>query len=279
MKGGIGIIMQMELMSLPSIPDVKSPLGYPGGKRRLWIHLEPYLPSDLKELVSPFIGGGAIELACTGKLIQVEAADNFEPLTNFWQNFIKSSSDVVDLVLDLYPLSFNERMHYHNTQLKKNSIDIEGNLLSDFERSAIYFCINKQSFRAWGLARPPSKCELLKSVDSFKKWKTWQNEYIQVKCSDYVPMIENANGRFLYLDPPYVNKEYFYGAYKDDSTFDHENLASLLHKTNSKWIMSYGKHPLIEKLYKDYTILEPQWKYTTRPNSDPTSAELLILNL
>ena len=45
--------MQVDLFSLP---DVKSPLGYPGGKRKLWPYLEGYLPSNLKQLVSPFMG-------------------------------------------------------------------------------------------------------------------------------------------------------------------------------------------------------------------------------
>ena len=271
--------MQFELIDLPQLPNIKSPLGYPGGKKKLWTYIEPYLPDDLTHLVSPFIGGGAIELACTGKLIHVQASDNFEPLTNFWEFFIGNTVELINLFLNMYPLTFDERMHYHNTKLEKGSFDMNNNILSDIERAALYFCINKQSFRGWGLARPPSPKEELRPVSTFEKWLTWQNKYLEVTCSDYVPAIENADGRFLYLDPPYVNKEYFYGAYKDKSVFDHENLALLLHKTKSKWIMSYGNHPLIHELYKDYTILEPKWRYAVRRNSDPKSQELLILNL
>lgn len=271
--------MQFNLFDLPDVPDTKSPLWYPGGKRRLWKYLEPYLPSGLTHLVSPFIGGGSIELACTGKQINVQASDNFEPLTNFWQQFIANSSDVIDLVLDIYPLTFEDRVYYSDLQLKKGSLAVNNEVLSDLERAALYYCINKQSFSSWGLAVKPSKVEVLKDPASFEQWKGWKNDYIEVTCSDYVPVIENAGGRFLYLDPPYVEKEDFYGSYKDKAVFDHHNLASLLHKTKSKWIMSYGDHPLIRELYKDYPIIEPRWHYTIRTNSDTSSQELLILNL
>ena len=172
-------------------------------------------------------------------------------------------------------------MHYFNTRLKESSIDLNNDKISNLQRAAIYFCINRQSFRAWGLARPPSKCEEIKPLSYFTRWKTWNNNYIKVLCSDYQPIIENANGTFMYLDPPYVGKEFFYGEYrpKSEGNFDHEHLSDLLHHTDSKWIMSYGNHELIKELYKDYTILEPQWKYATRPNSDTVSDELLILNI
>ena len=272
-------MVQLNLFDLPSIPSMRSPLGYPGGKRRLWPYLEPYLPSDLELLVSPFIGGGAIELACTGKGIRIEGYDNFEPLTNFWNHFIQNSENLIDLVIEMYPLTFDLKLYYHNTQLKKGSFDPHGNPLTDQQRAAIYFCINKQSFRGWGLARPPSRCEELKPISFFDKYKIWQNEYIKVKHSDYVPVIENSNGAFMYCDPPYVEKEYFYGAYENKSTFDHENLSRLLHDTDSKWILSYGDHPLIRELYKGYTIIEPTWKYVVRRSNDTKSEELLILNL
>lgn len=271
--------MQIELFELATTPNTKSPLGYPGGKRRLWKHLEPYLPHDLTHLISPFMGGGSIELKCTGKNIQVKGYDNFEPLTNFWKYFIRNSRDLIDQVISIYPLTFEQRLYFHKSQLKKGSADMEGLVLSDFERAAIYFCINKQSFRSWGLAAKPSKVEAKYSPNYFTKLRSWKNQNIEVGNSDYAPIIENANGTFLYCDPPYVEKEHYYGSRETKQTFDHENLSELLHKTDSKWILSYGSHPLIRELYKDYTILEPKWNYTVRRNDDPTSQEFLILNL
>lgn len=271
--------MQIELLDLPKIPSIKSPLGYPGGKRRSWNLLSEHLPRNLTHLVSPFMGGGSIELACTGKNIRVQGSDNFEPLINFWQNFLDDSKAVIDLVCSMYPLTFEQRLYYHSVKLEKNSAHPDGSIITDLERAAIYLCVNKQSFRNWTFAARPSRYEVPVTIESFRKWETWQNAYLEVTCSDYVPIIENADGRFMYLDPPYVGKEEYYGVYEDESEFDHYYLAELLHKTSSKWMMSYGDHELIRKLYKKFTILEPKWKYTVRRNSDSTSQELLILNL
>lgn len=271
--------MQIELFDLPPIPSIKSPLGYPGGKRKLCVLLDEYLPKGLTNMVSPFMGGGSVELYCTGKLIHVEAYDNFEPLMNFWKFFIEDSKKLIDFVRTIYPLPFERRKYYDKTGLAKGLPDFDNSSLTDFERAGVYLCVNKQSFRGWGLAAPQSQFEELKPLSFFNKWETWQNTYITVGCSDYIPVIENANGKFLYLDPPYVDKEHFYGAYKDKAQFDHKKLAELLHNTSSKWIMSYGDHQLIRDLYKDYTILEPQWKYMVRRNADQKSEELLILNL
>ena len=253
--------MQLDfenLLKLPKAPSIKSPLGYPGGKRRLWKYLEPHLPDNLTHIVSPFMGGGSIELACTSKAIYVQGSDNFEPLMNFWEYFIRNSKDVIDIVYSIYPLSYKQRKFFSKTQLKKNSLNINNRPLSDLERAAIFLCINKQSFRGWTFAARVSRYEEIKPLAFFDKWRRWQNEYLEVLCSDYIPIIENADGRFLYLDPPYVEKEFYYGAYQEQLGFDHENLAWLLHKTKSKWIMSYGNHPLIRDLYKNYTILEPK---------------------
>ena len=269
------------LIDLPTIPSSASPLGYPGGKKRLWNYFKMYLPDDLEFLISPFMGGGGIELQCTKKFIKVQASDNFEPLTNFWQQFKSNSEEVINLVCSMYPITFDERTHYHDVQLKKECKDLNGNMLSDVKRAAIYLCINKQSFRSWGLARPPSRCEELRSLDSFLKFKIWKNDYLEVLNSDYVPIIENANGKFMYLDPPYIDKEYFYGTYEGPHDFDHDHLSDLLHNTSSKWILSYGDHPKIRELYNDYTILEPKWGYSVNPGSysNIESTELLILNL
>ena len=271
----------MNQRHLFDLPDVKSPLGYPGGKRKLWPCLKEYLPNDLTELVSPFMGGGAIELLCTSRGITVQGSDNDEPLINFWEYFIEDAKELVDLVCSIYPLSFEEKTYYFDTRLEKDSNKITGGKVTDLERAAIYFCINRQSFRAWGLCRPACKYEELKPLTYFTRWENWQNRHITVSCSDYTPIIENANGRFMYLDPPYVGKEYFYGDYKraNKNDFDHHHLSYLLRETKSKWILSYGNHELVKDLYKDYTILEPQWKYAIRSNGDTKSDELLILNL
>jgi site-specific DNA-adenine methylase len=65
---------------------------------------------------------------------------------------------------------------------------------------------------------------------------------------------------FLYLDPPYAQKSakaYIYGNKSADrkDDFDHKRLAALLKKITgfgATWVLSYGRDPLINKLYKGF---------------------------
>ena len=69
---------------------MKSPLRYPGGKTRAVKHILPHFPEDMKELCSPFLGGGSIELALASKGVKVHAYDIFEPLVCFWKHLIEN---------------------------------------------------------------------------------------------------------------------------------------------------------------------------------------------
>lgn len=68
-----------------------SPLRYAGGKSLAVGHIVELLPKDLKRVVSPFIGGGSVEVAIAKELnISVIAYDIFDLLVNFWQNIVKN---------------------------------------------------------------------------------------------------------------------------------------------------------------------------------------------
>jgi len=47
-------------------------------------------------------------------------------------------------------------------------------------------------------------------------------------------------------------------------------------KERSNWILSYNNCPEILKLYEEYAIIYPDWKYGM--SSDKTSKEILIIN-
>ena len=272
---------QITLFDLPRIPDIRSPLGYPGGKKKLIPYLKNLMPKDLTEMISPFIGGGSVELHYAAYGTRVYASDNSEFLINFWNCFASNSSKVVEETLKIFPLHVDDRRHYIKVHLAKDCRSPTGKILNDFERAAIFFCFNKQSFRCWNLSVSTTDMEPRYEPEYFNRWLDWQNKNITFTHSDFVPIIENSNGIFMYLDPPYIGKEHFYGVHKTDRSFDHEHLADLLHKTKSKWIMSYGDHPLSRELYKDFEIIEPKWKYSVNPGSyeNVESEELLILNL
>ena len=63
-----------------------SPLRYAGGKSLAVGLITEFLPKDIKKVVSPFIGGGSVEIAIAKELgIDVVAYDIFDLLVNYWQ--------------------------------------------------------------------------------------------------------------------------------------------------------------------------------------------------
>ena len=60
------------------------PLRYAGGKSLGVGHIVEHLPNGLSQIVSPFISGGSVELACARELgMSVVAYDVFDVLVNY----------------------------------------------------------------------------------------------------------------------------------------------------------------------------------------------------
>lgn len=58
----------------------------------------------------------------------------------------------------------------------------------------------------------------------------------------------NSPNTIFYLDPPYFDKEHFYGLTRKDVNF-HIQLKEFLTSHRFNFVMSYGLHPFIENLY------------------------------
>jgi hypothetical protein len=64
---------------------IESPLRYGGGKSLAVGNIIEYLPDTITRVVSPFMGGGSVEIAIAKELgIEVVAYDIFELLVNYW---------------------------------------------------------------------------------------------------------------------------------------------------------------------------------------------------
>ena len=65
---------------------LRSPLRYPGGKSRAAKHLVPMIEAmGVTKMVSPFFGGGSVELECAARGIRVHGYDLFRPVVCVWQ--------------------------------------------------------------------------------------------------------------------------------------------------------------------------------------------------
>ncbi|HEY2728105.1 MAG TPA: DNA adenine methylase, partial [Parafilimonas sp.] len=247
--------------------SARSPLRYPGGKTRGVEFITQFFPKNLDKLLSPFFGGGSIELSIAAKGTLIYGYDIFSPLVEFWQCLLTQPNQLADAVENFYPLSKENfyKLQYMQTQFK-----------TKLERAAVYYVLNRSSFSGATLSGGMSPNHPRFTLTSIERLKNYFNPNIKVERADFKTSLEKHPFTFAYLDPPYLIESSLYGkkgnAHRD---FNHEELADIL-KKREHWILSYNDCEEIRKLYKGFHIITPNWKYGM-PN-DKMSKEVLIFS-
>ena len=247
--------------------SVKSPLRYPGGKSRAVQQIVEFFPPDLDTLVSPFFGGGSVELACAFKGVEVYGYDGFEPLVNFWQVAIEDATSLAKLVYDYHPLTRSKFYALQKRYFK----------LSDrIERAATFFVLNRSSYSGTTLSGGMSPEHPRFTDSAIERLANLQVSNLSVEHADFKESLAKHSDDFLYLDPPYANGGNLYGNRGDmHQDFDHDGLAELLRSRNS-WVLSYNDCDMVQDLYSGYKFVTPEWTYGM--SNRKTSNEVLILS-
>lgn len=283
-----------------------SPLRYAGGKTLAVGMIAELIPNNIKKVVSPFIGGGSVEIALAKELgLEVVAYDIFDLLVNYWQQQTTNGKQLYEK-LKTMP---NTKEEYKRVKdiLKQHWDKEKGydNLLDPID-AAVYYYYNMQlsygpGFLGWMSSIYESQKKYKKTIEKVRDFYVPNLKVYKKGFEESIP--ENQN-EFLYLDPPYVldecsDSKMFKGIYPSrdiavhHNGFNHHKLAELLHQHKGGFILSYNDCTLVRELYKDYEIKEVQWQYTmgqgetrigkTRQNRDydntnvKHSHELLII--
>jgi len=278
----------------------KSLLRYPGGKSRGAKKIFEFIPTDAKEICSPFFGGGSVELMCANNDMRVYGYDKFLPLVDFWNCLIKKPDELAQLVAAWWSTGtnglseeFEERKEY-----QKLKTELLSPKPSQLERAALIYVINRTSFSGSALSggvtagNPRFTESSIQRILDFKGVNDTKN--ITVECLDFTKSIEKNKQKLMYLDPPYWIKSKLYGE-KGDLNFqekDHLELFKIL-STAKKWILSYNDSEIVRETYRDYQIIPLKWAYGMKNYNGsiknkkekkkekkimPESSEVLILN-
>ena len=84
----------------------RTPLRYAGGKSRAYGFISTYIPfwPKPKRIVSPFIGGGSLEVRWANELdIEVIGYDVFDMLVNFLEGSFETTTRVIRRTFQDYP--------------------------------------------------------------------------------------------------------------------------------------------------------------------------------
>lgn len=283
-----------------------STLRYGGGKSLAVGDILELIPDNVKRVVSPFMGGGSLEIALSKELgIEVIAYDIFDLLVNYWNEQVKHPVELYNELSKLKPTKeeYNRVkaiLQEHFT--KENGYD--GQL--DPLLAATYYYFNMElsfgpAFLGW---MSSNFLDEKKYYSTIEKVRDFRDPNLSVFNERFETSIPKHNGDFLYLDPPYYldgDSKMFVGMYPSRNFpihhkgFDHEKLAELLHHHKGGFIMSYNDCSFVREAYKDFEIREISWQYTmgqgetrigkNRKERDydngnvKTSHEVLILNV
>ena len=245
----------------------RSLLRYPGGKTRGVDFITQFFPKHLDKLLSPFLGGGSIELAVAAKGTKVYGYDVFSPLVEFWQCVVQKPEELAKVVENYLPLSKDSFYELQKTQTK---------FKTKIQRAAVFYVLNRSSFSGSTLSGGMSPGHPRFTPSAIERLRNFYNPNITVAKKDFKLSLAGHPHTFTYLDPPYLIGSSLYGRKGDTHKgFDHEGLSELL-KKREHWILSYNDCEPIREMYEGFHILTPNWKYGM--SNDKSSKEVLIFS-
>jgi len=246
-----------------------SPIRYPGGKSLAVGYIIENLPEGIKKIISPFFGGGSVEIACSKNLdIEVIGYDIFDILVNYWNVQIKAPQLLYSELLKIKPTKQNYEQI--KVELKKHW---KGEVSLDELQLAVYYFFNHNLSYGPGFLGWMSSIytEEKKYIAAIEKVRDFSPKNLSVFNNKFENSIPNHNGDFLYCDPPYFlggDSKMFKGIYPQrnfpvhHNGFNHNLLCELLKNHKGGFILSYNDCTEIRQMYKDYKIVEVQWQYT-----------------
>jgi len=248
---------------------IGSPLRYAGGKSLAVGLIADLIPDNTKRIISPFLGGGAVEIACAKELdIPVIGYDIFDILMNYWDVQLHNPIALYERLLEFSPT--RETFKQVKTRLKEHWTT--DNKLDKIGLAAYYYFNSNTSYGPHFLGWPSNVYLKPKRYETMiEKLRDFRAPNMEVGCmsfEDSIPLYEND---FLYCDPPYYldgDSKMFIGMYPHrnfpihSKNFNHEKLRDLLLSHKGGFILSYNDCSTIRDWYKDCNISTPKWQYT-----------------
>ena len=222
---------------------------YAGGKNKMKdkiIEIIDEICPNLDSMMSPFMGGGCIEICLAARGVKVQSYDLFQPLADFWEILTTTGGKrIAEEVAKHYPLT--DREHYKSFLPLLESPD-------KFTRAwSFYVCIRGAFSGDLGHTSESSRKNL--SIAGIQRLVGFYNPNFSFSFGNCFETIPKHRDTFLYLDPPYYKTtSYYYGI--DGSThegFDHKKLAEVLKDHEGGFVMSYDNTDYLKDLYSNWT--------------------------
>jgi DNA adenine methylase len=264
---------------------IKTPIRYAGGKSKAIKQITPFV-ENIDKIISPFMGGGSLEVHWASMGKEVIGYDLFDVLVNFWNVLLNNREELVEKLKKISPT--NEEyskvkeilMKWDNTQemlkdWKTDHYKRDEKITLDNITAAAYYYFNHNTsygpgYLGWGSSvylQPKKWNDMIEKISKF------QLPTLSVKQGSFEEVLPNHTDDFLYLDPPYYlekdsDNKMFTGIYPmrnipiHHNGFNHELLRDLLKSHKGGFVLSYNNCETIREYYKDFEFHFPTWNYS-----------------
>lgn len=245
-----------------------SPLRYAGGKSLAVGMIVELIPSHVNRLVSPFIGGGSVEIACAKELgMDVIGHDVFDILCNYWQIQLDYPQELASRMRAFPPnretfKAVKERLGFHWMGL---------DVLDRLDLAAHYYFNTNTSYGPHFLGWPSDiYLNSVRYSKMLEKSERFRAPGLSVYCMGFEDSIPMHADDFLYCDPPYYLEDgrTFTGMYPHRNFpihhrgFRHDLLRDYLLSHRGGFILSYNDCETIRNWYSGCKMATPSWQYT-----------------
>lgn len=263
--------VQTELPLAPTHPVPRKPfIRWVGGKSRLLPRILPHVPNTIRNYYEPFLGGGAVFLACKPIINgQANLADLNDHLIAAWIALRDSYAQLKPL-LDWYLENDSKEFYY----------DVRAALpANDLEKAARFLYLNGVSWNH--LWRENSKTGAMNVPWGDRKFKGFSDADLKeistilqgssIQHCDFRKILPSAQeGDFVYLDPPYLpifskpktEKEptakfnkYTAKTFDPTDLVELANICAELSERRVRWIMSNRDTEGVRELFSKHTII------------------------
>lgn len=184
---------------------IKPFIRWVGGKSRLLPRIVPHVPTSIKNYYEPFLGGGAVFLACADRVSgRSHLADLNEHLVAAWVAMKDHQSELRPL-LGWYQENDSKEFYYQVRSTTASTCLVE--------KAARFLYLNGVSWNhLWrensrtGAMNAPWGDRLFRGIDDITM-KTIGAMLVKadIVAADFRTVLEGASrGDFVYLDPPYL---------------------------------------------------------------------------
>lgn len=250
-----------------------SPLRYAGGKSLAVGYITELIPSGVKRIISPFLGGGSLEIALNTKLgIEIIASDVLEPLVIYWNEQVNNP---LALYKELKKLTPNKETYTEVKRQLKAYWDGSTEFTNLEIATMFYFNHNLSygpSFLGWPSSVYMSEVKYNRMLEKVRRFKAKGS--FKVSCESFENLFTAYPNDFFYCDPPYMLKAdcptslMFAGIYpqrnfpNNHKGFNHTLLHKCIEDHKGGFVLSYNDCKRVKALYSNYLIRELEWQYT-----------------